>query len=182
VALGAADEEPAGVHHLLAVLLDLLLHLREQLVPGLVPLVRVRLKPALRELELGLVLLVAAELDIYATAGHVGRDRDRERAARLGDDLALALGVLRLRVQHRVLDAGLVELLREHLGHLDRDRPDQHRLAGPVALQDLLDDGGPLAVLGLVDLVVLVVADHRPVRGDLDDLELVDLHELGGLG
>ena len=51
-----------------------------------------------------------------------------------------------------------------------------------VALLDLVDDGGPLAVLGLVDLVVLVVADHRPVRGDLDDLELVDLHELGGLG
>ena len=51
-----------------------------------------------------------------------------------------------------------------------------------VALLDLVDDGGPLAVLGLVDLVVAVVADHRPVRGDLDDLELVDLHELGGLG
>ena len=40
----------------------------------------------------------------------------------------------------------------------------------------------PLAFLGLVDLVVLVLADHRPVGRDLDDLELVDLHELGGLG
>ena len=45
-----------------------------------------------------------------------------------------------------------------------------------------LTHGGPLAVLGLVDLVVVVLADHRLVGGDLDHLELVDLHELGGLG
>ena len=42
----------------------LLLHLREQLVPGAVPLVGVRLEAALRELELREVLLVAAELDV----------------------------------------------------------------------------------------------------------------------
>ena len=51
-----------------------------------------------------------------------------------------------------------------------------------MALGDLVDDRRPLAVLGLVDLVVLVLADHRLVRRDLDDLQLVDLHELGGLG
>ena len=60
--------------------------------------------------------------------------------------------------------------------------PDQHRLAGLVAVLDLARDRRPLAVLGLVDLVVVVLADHRPVGRDLDDLELVDLHELGGLG
>ena len=51
-----------------------------------------------------------------------------------------------------------------------------------MARRDLVDDGRPLAVLRLVDLVVLIRADHRLVGGDLDDLELVDLHELGGLG
>ena len=51
-----------------------------------------------------------------------------------------------------------------------------------VRCLDLLDHGGPLAVLGLVDLVVVVLTRHRLVGGDLDDLELVDLHELGGLG
>ena len=47
---------------------------------------------------------------------------------------------------------------------------------------DLADDGHPLAVLRLEDLVVLVLADHRPVRRHLDDGQLVDLHELVGLG
>ncbi len=100
----------------------------------------------------------------------------------LGDDLALALGVLGLRVEDHVLDAALGQLLAEQLGHLDRDRADEHRLAALVALLDLGDDRVPLAVLGLVDLIVLVGAHHRPVRRDLHDAELVDLHELGRLG
>ena len=127
------------------------------------------------------MLLVAAELDVDAAARHVGGDRDRERAARLGDRLALALGVLGLRVQDRVLMPRFWSS-PEGLRNLDGDRADQDWLPGRVALRDLGGDGGPLAVLGLVDLVVLVVADHRPVRRDLDHLEVVDLHELGGLG
>ena len=51
-----------------------------------------------------------------------------------------------------------------------------------VALLDLGRHGVPLAVLGLVDLIVAVGADHRAVRRDLHDAELVDLHELGRLG
>ena len=107
VALGAEDEQPAGVLDLLPVRLDLRLHLREQLVPGLVPGLAAWLEAALDELELGEVLLVAAELDVDAAAGHVRRDRDRAGGAGLGDDLALALGVLGLGVQHRVLDPAL---------------------------------------------------------------------------
>ena len=79
-------------------------------------------------------------------------------SAGLGDDLALALGVLRLGVQHRVLDAALGQLARQQLRDLDRDRADQHRLAGLVAVLDLARDRRPLAVLGLVDLVVVVLA------------------------
>ena len=75
-----------------------------------------------------------------------------------------------------------LSIAREQLGDLDRDRADEHRLALGVARRDLADDGVPLAVLGLVDLIVLVVADHRRVGRDLHDLELVDLHELGRLG
>ena len=60
--------------------------------------------------------------------------------------------------------------------------PDEHRLAGRVARGDLALDRRPLAVLGLVDLIVAIGADHRAVRRDLDDRQVVDLHELGGLG
>ena len=47
---------------------------------------------------------------------------------------------------------------------------------------DLAQHRRPLAVLRLEDLVVLVLADHRPVGRDRDDRQLVDLHELVGLG
>ncbi len=75
----------------------------------------------------------------------------------------------------------LGEALAEQLGHLDGDRSDEHRLTRLVAGRDLPHDRAPLALLGLVDLIVAIVADHRLVRRDLNDGELVDLQELGGL-
>ena len=74
------------------------------------------------------------------------------------------------------------ELAAQQLGDLDGDRADQDRLALGVALLDLPCDRGPLAVHRLEDLVVAVLADHRPVGRDLHDGQLVDLHELVGLG
>ena len=137
VALRAADEQAAGVHDLLAVLLDARLD-RGQDVRVALGVVRVaRAQAELRQLELREVLGVAAELDVDAAAGHVGGDRHRAGAARLGDDLALALGVLRLGVQHRVRDAALAQLLGQHLGDLHGDRADEDGLAGLVALADL---------------------------------------------
>ena len=114
MALGAADEQPAGRHHLLAVLLDLALELGQHLASAaLVLLARSSGFEALaRELLAGEVLGVAAELDVDATAGHVGGDRDGARLAGLGDDLGLARGVLGLGVQHRVRDAELGQALR----------------------------------------------------------------------
>ena len=70
------------------------------------------------------------------------------------------------------------ELLRD----LDRDRAHQHRLPGLVARLDLVQHGVPLAVLGLVDLVVVVGPHHRPVGRDVDHRQLVDLDELVRLG
>ena len=51
-----------------------------------------------------------------------------------------------------------------------------------VAGDDLVQHRLPLAVLGFEDLVVVVEPDHRAVGRDLDDRDLVDLHELGRLG
>src|SRR4051794_12705557 len=179
---GADDEQAAGLHDVLAVLLDALLDLRQHVGE---PLVVVRVtgpQAELGELELREVLGVAAELDVDAAAGHVRRDRDRAGLTRLGDDLALALGVLGLGVEDRMGDAPLPQLIAEQLRHLDRDRADEDRLAILVPLLDLRDDRVPLAALGLEHLVVAVGADHRAVRWDLHDAELVDLHELGRLG
>jgi len=140
------------------------------------------LQAELAQLELGEVLGVAAELDVDAAARHVRRDGHRAGLAGLGHDLALALRVLGLGVEHGVLDAAPVQLRGQQFGHLDRDGADEDRLLALVARRDLAPDCAPLAVLGLVDLIVAVVADHRPVRRDLDDGKLVDLQELRRLG
>ena len=117
-----------------------------------------------------------AELDVDAAAGHVRRDRDRAGLARVLDDLALALVLLR--VQDVVRDPSARQHLRQELGRLDRDRADEDRLALLVALDDVLDDGVPLRLDRLEDEVVLVEARDRLVRRDLDDVEVVDLGEL----
>jgi hypothetical protein len=121
-----------------------------------------------------------AELDVDAAAGHVRRDRDRARLARVLDDLALALVLLR--VQDVVRDALALEELREVLGRLDGDRSDEDGLALPVALDDVVEHRRELRLGRLEDEVVLVGARHRAVRRDLDDVKVVDLDELLLLG
>src|SRR5215207_8246096 len=182
VALGADDEQAARLEDLLTALLDARLDAGQHVLEALVVVRVARAEPELGELELGEVLGVAAELDVDAAPGHVGRDRDRAGTAGLRHDLALALGELRLGVEDDVRDALPGELLAQVLGDLDRDRADEDRLARLVALGDLAHDRRPLAALGLEDLVVAVLADHRHVGRDLHDRQLVDLHELVRLG
>ena len=71
------------------------------------------------------VLGVAAEQDVGAAAGHVGRDGDGALAARLGDDFRFLRVIFR--VEDDVLDALAPEHARQPFGLFDRDRADQHR-------------------------------------------------------
>ena len=123
---------------------------------------------------------VAAEQDVRAAAGHVRGDRHRAGSAGLGDDPRLLL--VELGVEDLVLDAAPLEHRRQHLGLLDADRADEDRPAGLLHLDDLVDERVELGLLVAEDEVGVVVADHRAVGRDGDDLELVDLVELLGLG
>ena len=87
-----------------------------------------------------------------------------------------------LGVEHLVRDVLLLEHLGQQLGLFDRGGTDEDGLAGLVALDDVLDDRVQLALLRRIDEVGLVLADHRLVRGDRDDVDLVGRRELGGLG
>ena len=173
---------PPTVDDLRGLLVDLLLHVLEHGVPGGLVLLRGlhRAEALLVHLGDGEELGVAAEHDVGATTGHVRGDGDRAEPAGLGDDRGLA-GVV-LRVEHLVLDAALGEQLGQVLALLDAGRADQHRLALLVPLGDVLDDLLELGLLVLVDEVGLVHADHRLVRRDRHDAELVGAHELGRLG
>ena len=76
----------------------------------------------------------------------------------------------------------LLHELAELLGLLDGDGAHEDRPALLLELLDLVDQGVELGLLVEVDEVGLVLADHRAVGRDRDDLELVDLVELLGLG
>ena len=123
---------------------------------------------------------VAAQLDVGAAAGHVGGDGDGAGNARLRHDRGFLLVIAR--VQHVVLDLLLLEEVGELFGFFDRGRAHQHRLAALVAILDQLDDGVVLFVDGAIDLVVVVGARDRQIGRNVEDVEVVDVHEFGRFG
>ena len=124
---------------------------------------------------------VAAKQDVGAAAGHVGRDGDRLEAARLGDDLALALRRVRLGVEHLVLDAELAQLGSEDLGRLDAGRAHEHGAAVAVQVEQLVERGERLALDRLVHGVRVVGALYGQHRRHLQHAQAVEGGELLGL-
>ena len=120
---------------------------------------------------------IAAEFDVGAAAGHVGRDRHRAGCPRLAHDRRLLL--VEARVQHRVRHAALGEQART------APRSSRSRSCPPARAANACLCFGDQRRHRLVflrgreiDLVVLVAACHRQIGRDLDHVELVDLGEL----
>ncbi|CAB4344570.1 unannotated protein [freshwater metagenome] len=101
------DEEAAGFEHSLAGISDLRFLLDDQCRHLLSELGFVGLNATGDQLFARQVLGATAKLDVDATTGHVGGDRDGARTASLSDDLAFALGVLGLGVEDRVWNPAL---------------------------------------------------------------------------
>ena len=120
------------------------------------------------------------QLDIGASASHVGCDGYRAVPPGLRDNACLELMVFC--IQNVVRNALFLQHPGNFLGSLDRDRADQHRLPLVVAGLDLGDDGGELLLLRLEDRVLMIDTDDRLVRRDLHDIHAVDLAELLLLG
>ncbi len=180
--LGAQHVQATGGADPIGLPLGILPRQGDRLVPrGLVLLGRVhRVQARLAQPAVGDDVRVAAEHDVGATTGHVGRDGDRADLPRLGNDLRLLL--VELRVQHVVRDLAPLQLARQVLRALHARCTDQHRLTLLVPLGDVVDDRVELRLFGLVDQVGLILADHRLIGRDRQDAQLVDLVELGGLG
>ena len=134
----------------------------------------------LAHLGLGHEFHVAAQHDIRTTACHVGGDGNGTLLAGLCHDLGFALVVLG--VQHVEVAGVLLQHLGQDLALFHADGAHQHGLTVLVALHDLLDDRAVLAVHGLVDGVRVVHALAGAVGGHGDDVQAVDLGELGGFG
>ena len=148
VALGADDEQAAGVHT----------RWRSASTSARIACCLRAVAVFLRQLLSDAHVGIAAELDVGAAAGHVGGDGHRAHPPGLGDDVRLLLVVAG--VEDLVRHALGLEQVREVLGLLDRDRADQDRLGLGVRGLDLLDDRVVLLARAAVDLVVLVLADH----------------------
>ena len=181
MALGAEHVEAPQLAHLVALGLGLGLVPGGELLEPRPVLLGVGIELLGPQVALGQALGVAAEDDVDAAAGHVGGHRDAVEPTGLGDDVGLPECPVRLGVEHLVGDALLVEQARQALGLLDRDRAHQHRLAGLVALGDVVGDRLELGFLRLVDEVALVHAYERHVGGDGDHLQLVRGGQLGGV-
>ena len=125
---------------------------------------------------LRLIRRVASQEDVHAPPGHVRRDRHRAQPASLGDDLRLAFVLLG--VEDLVGHAAPAEHLAQLLVLFDAPRPHQHRPAASVPLLNLRHHRAELGPFGFVDEVGRVLADHRLVRGDDHDGEIVYFLEL----
>ena len=212
VALGADDEQAACSAHLLGFGIDLGLALGVQLIKapagrkdvgvlgvavavgfgqqhlhrcrvgvlGLFGIQQVLAEVLLAHLGLGHELGIAAQHDIGTTACHVGGDGDGTLFTGLRHDLGLALVVLG--VQHVEVAGVLLQHFGQRLALFHADRTHQHGLALLVAFQHLLDNGIVFAVDRLVDGVRIIDALTGTVGGHRDDVQAVDLGELGGFG
>ena len=127
--------------------------------PDLVPLRRIR--------------RIAPQDDVHAPPGHVRRDRHRARPACLRDDLRFTFVLFGIEdfMGHPPPAQHLAQLLIL----LDAARAHQHRPALAVPPLDLRHHRADLRPLGLVDEIGCILADHRFVRGDDDDGEIVNL-------
>ena len=120
------------------------------------------------------------ELDVGTTPCHIGSDGDDARLTCLGDDLSFLL--VELSIEDVVRDLAQIEHLAQELRDLDRSRPYEYWTAFAYQANDLLDDSSVLLTSGLVDAVVEVVTCYGAVRGDDDDIKLIDVPEFACFG
>ena len=172
VAFGRHDAQAAGGLHLVVQGLPLVLELLRALLALGVAQRRVFFE------KLDLLLDVATQHDVGAPPGHVGGNGDHARPAGLGHDLGL-LGML-LGVQHLVRQLRLGQQLADELAVFDAGGAHQHRLATFMAVANVFRDGVVLLFGRLVDEVVVVLADGRPVGRDDHRFQAVDLLEFIG--
>ena len=182
MALCSENVESARSDDLLGFDRDVGLHRGEHLVPSRFEFfwVIARVEPRLVEFGHRDEFGVSTEHDVGSATRHVGGNGYSAESARLGDDGRFACVVLR--VEHFVLNSALGEQLRQHLALLDRHGSHEDRLALLVTRGDVLDNLSVLGGLGCIDEVGLVETDHRTVRRNRHDTQLVGRPKFGGFG
>ena len=120
------------------------------------------------------------QLDIGTTASHVGGDGHLAALARLGNDFGFT-GVL-LRIQDVRTKAAQAHHPGKEFGGFHIRRTYQDRPSRLGQFHYAVNHRVELALLRLINDVVLVVADHRTVGRNGNDIQLIDAPELTRLG
>ena len=123
---------------------------------------------------------LVVDLDVDATARHIGRDRDGAFLAGVLDDLRFVLVVFG--VEHVVRYLVFFEKLVQYFRLFDRRRADENRLPFAVTLFDVTDDRVELLPLRLVDQVRHIFSNDRDIGRNGDDIEPVNLREFRRFG
>ena len=173
MAFGAEHEQPTGSAHGLALGLHFLL---DALDGG----VAFRAFGHVAEFARHPRFEIAAKLDIGAAAGHVGGDGDGTQPAGLFDDMRFLF--VETGVEHDMLDILALQEFAEHLALFDRHGAHQNRLVARRRFADGLDDRLVLLIGILVEFVIDILARHRLIGRDFNDIQLVDIEEFRCLG
>src|SRR5690625_5289321 len=178
VTLSAQDIETARLADFLTFGGDLRLQLCQYIALGGTVLLGAlhRIEPALFEFGLGHELVVTTQHDVGTAAGHVGGHGDGTLTTGLRHDRGFP--VVLFGVQDLVRHSALTQLLGKTLGLLHTGRPHENGLPFLVTLDQVVDDGVELRILGAEDQVILVDTGQWPVRGNRYHTEAVDLVEL----
>ena len=123
---------------------------------------------------------ITAQQNVNSATRHVCGHGDAAEPASLGNDRSLA-SVL-LGVQYLVGDAVLQQVSRQHFALFDADGADENWLPLFVAGLNVGNYSLELGFLRLVNEICLIKSNHLAVRRDRHDLQLVGVHQFGGLG
>ncbi|MNS79883.1 hypothetical protein D3C72_1135470 [compost metagenome] len=117
-------------------------------------------------------LPATAQHDVGTTTRHVCGDGNRSRITRLRNDIGL-FGV-EFSVEHVVLNARFIQLVRDHFGFFDRDSTHQHRLTCSGTLADIFNDRLNFFRFGHIDQIRHIFTDHWAVRWNDNGIQFVD--------
>ena len=182
VALGTQDVQATKLADFLSLSLNCGLGLGKRFRPRAAVFfcVRLRVKTLSCQVSLGEELRVTTQHDVSTTTSHICRNGHSALSACHRNNLSFA-SVL-LRIQDLVRNLAFLEHLRQELGLLNRCGTNQDRLASRVPFFNVIDDCTELTCLGRVDQVGLVLSNHRTVRRNGDDTDLVGRCEFRSLG
>ena len=142
--------------------------------------VSLRVQPTSSKVRLSKELRVSTEHDVGTTTGHVCRNCHCALTASHCNNLSFTR--MLLSVQNLVWNLTFFEHPRQKLGLLNRCGTNQNRLSSRVAFFNIVNDRSELAGLGRVDQVALILTNHRTVRRNRNNTDLVGRGEFCSFG